>query len=393
MWGRGENVINIYGITISELSLAQGALAFGLAFAFACLLVPLIGRVYQSIGLVDEPDRRKPHQGTIPLSGGSAVLAAALASGLVLFGFNLNYFDSHPMLLWGTAVLLITGLLDDYYELRASIRLIIQLLVATGVVYWEGLVIRHIGLPFGTSAGTLGLNVFAEPLTILAIVMMINAINMLDGLDGLLGGVVLLIFGSLLYVGLLDGMDTFNALALLTLMGGVLGFLVWNYRGFDARQAKFFLGDSGSMTLGFLVAYLAINTAMDPHATASALVPPITVAWIVALPAAEMVTMIYKRMIRGKNPMAPDQTHLHHLLMRGGFSPWQSVTLVHSLQAGLALVGIVCWLLGVPQWSQYLMLAGFFVGYAALSLRARDVARNLRQPKPSHDQTVGRSES
>lgn len=139
------------------------------------------------------------------------------------------------------------------------------------------------------------------------------------------------ILGLLCKEGLIDGMDTFIALALLALIGALLGFLAWNYRGFDARQAKFFLGDSGSMTLGFLVAYLAINTAMNPHAGNRALVPPITVAWIVALPAAEMLAMIFKRLVRGTNPMAPDQTHLHHLLMRGGFSPWQTGTLMHMV--------------------------------------------------------------
>lgn len=378
---------------IHELPIGQWGWLLGLAFVLAVVFVPLLGHVYQRLGINDEPSSRKPHDGVIPLSGGTAVLLAAVVSAGVIFGFNLDYLADHPMLFWGTLVLLITGLIDDRVELRASIRLVIQLLVAVAVVYWEGLVIRHVGTPFGDSSATLGLNVFAEPLTVLAIVMMINAVNMLDGLDGLLGGVVVLVFGSLLYVGLIDGMDTFIALALLALIGALLGFLAWNYRGFDARQAKFFLGDSGSMTLGFLVAYLAINTAMNPHAGNRALVPPITVAWIVALPAAEMLAMIFKRLVRGTNPMAPDQTHLHHLLMRGGFSPWQSVTLIHALLASLALIGIVCWLVGVPQWLQYLMLIGFFVGYAFLSLYARRVAHFLARPRRSRDHRVSRSES
>jgi len=270
------------------------------------------------------------------------------------------------------------GFADDRWDLSAPIRLLVQLLVAIGVVYWEGLVIRHLGMPFGEGVGLVGLGALAEPLTVLAIVAMINAVNMLDGLDGLLGGVLLIAFGCLWYLGITDGMEVVIATTLVLLSWALLGFLVWNYRGFNGRQARFFLGDFGSATLGYLLAYLAIQTAMDPHLELSTLVPPIAVAWVVALPAAELIAMVFKRLVRRDNPMVADQTHLHHLLMRGGFSAWQTVALIHGLMLSLALVGIVCWRLGVPEWVQYLMLTGFFVAYVFLSYFARDVAHFLR---------------
>ena len=356
--------------------LVHGWLGATLSFILAVVLTPLMGRVFEQIGIYDAPEsQRKVHNGHVPLSGGMSVFLALVLVVLIEITPSKDYFLAHPMLFIGGTVMLGLGLWDDFKELSALTRLLVQLLVASLVVFWEGLSIVHLGMPFGEARGFVGTSFFGAPLTILALVLMVNAVNMLDGLDGLLSGIMVIGFSGLLYLGVSDGMVIFLVHAHVLLVASLLGFLVWNYRGFGQTQAKYFLGDSGSNFLGFMLAYMAINTAMDPHSDPRTLVPPITVAWVVALPAAELLTMVIKRLMRGVHPMQADRTHLHHLLLRGGLSKFQAVLMIHGLMLGLVVWGAMMWCLEVSQGIQFIQLTAFFVAYGLISYNAHKIGR------------------
>ena len=359
--------------------LAHGWLGATLAIVISVVLTPLCGRWLGGMGLYDASEEaRKVHQGKVPLSGGLSVFFALVLVILIEYTPSKAYFLAHPMLFIGGSLIFLLGLWDDFAELGAKTRLIAQFVIAGLVVYWEGLSIAHLGMPLGVDRGYVGTWVLGEPMSVLAIVLMINAVNMLDGLDGLLAGLMVIAFSGLLYLGLTDGMDLFLIHSIVLLICALLGFLVWNYRGFGNTQAGYFLGDSGSMFLGFMLAYFAINTAMDPHSSPQMLVPPITVAWVVALPAAELLTMFVKRLIRGAHPMNADRTHLHHLLLRGGFSKFQAVLFIHSMMLVLVVWGAALWRLGVSESVQFVQLGVFFVGYGFISYYADKIARLLR---------------
>ena len=359
--------------------LAHGWLGALLAFMIAVVLTPLMGHLLHGMGLYDAPEEeRKLHRGEVPLSGGLAIFLALVSVVLIEYTPTKAYFLAHPMLFIGGGLIFLLGLFDDFLELSARTRLIVQFVVAALVVFWEGLSIAHLGMPLGEARGYVGTWIFGAPMSVLAIVLMINAVNMLDGLDGLLAGLMVIAFSGLLYLGVADGMDIFLIHSITLLIFALLGFLVWNYRGFGKTQAGYFLGDSGSMFLGFMLAYMAINTAMDPHSSPQMLVPPITVAWVVALPAAELLTMFVKRLIRGAHPMNADRTHLHHLLLRGGFSKFQAVLFIHSMMLVLVVWGAALWRLGVSESVQFVQLGVFFVGYGFTSYHADKIARLLR---------------
>jgi len=296
-------------------------------------------------GLVDIPKGRKQHEGHIPLIGGLAIF---FGYGLGILAVGQSFFDYRAMFV-GMCLLLVFGLLDDLKEISAKRKLLLQLFVASILVFWGGYQLADLGNMLGF--GVFELGVFAIPFTVICVVGFINAINMVDGVDGLAGGVTL---GEILLLVLVSSLaDMGNAVQMQILAAATVGFLVFNFPVRKGQNASIFLGDSGSMMLGFAVAAFAIEVALKGH------VPPIVIASILVMPVFDAAILMVRRIMKGLSPFEPDREHLHHVLERAGFDKKTSVYILVFWSVMPAVIAIGLWQNGFPEWLITLLLFVF----------------------------------
>lgn len=306
-------------------------------FLLAMGLVPLLRPLAHAVGLLDRPGRRKQHLGVMPLTGGLSI-AVAWLFGLYWLEHSLAPYVS---LVAGMALMLFVGVVDDRFGLPAGIKLLTQALAAGMMVVWGGLMVTSLG-----STG-LSLGPWAAPFTVLCVVIMINAINMADGLDGLAGGLVAVAMIMLATVAALGGAEPPLLAIIGILWAAVLGFLAFNLRHPFLRRAKVFLGDSGSLMLGFAVAWLAVYVSQVPMTVS---VYPVTIASILLLPVVDVLALIIIRAREGRNPMSPDRRHLHHRLLLAGLRHNVSVWALLLGMTVLGTIGIVWWQMAWSEW-------------------------------------------
>ena len=332
-----------------------------------------VRRLIVRMGWLDKPNFRKWHVGAVPLAGG---LLIALSSVIVMGATGLWAYPAWQ--LWvGALMVFAIAFIDDRYPIRARFRLSVQLAAGLLVTASTGWVLRSLGPVLGGYEIHLGL--VALPFTLLGIAALTNAINMTDGLDGMAGGVIAsalfwLAMGFLLVAadvreagnaGLADQAGG-TARALAVLIGAILGFLAFNQRTPWRKTAAIFLGDGGSMMLGFTIAVLCVYLASGFGAAG---VSPVAVGWIVAIPVIDLFSCILRRLMAGVTPMTPDRRHLHHLVMAAGLPASRAVPVLQVLCLLSGLVGIGGWRLGVPDaWLLYGLLLTFAV-YFSVSLR------------------------
>ncbi len=298
-------------------------------------LLPPLAR---KIGLVDKPGGRKKHNGSIPLIGGIAMYAGVIAA----IWLTQADFSGYQGLLLGGGLLLLVGSLDDKFNLSAASRFIAQVTAALLAFYFDQLSLAHLGNLFGSSPFELG--DWALPVTIVAIVGVINALNMSDGMDGLAGGLTLITLGSLTVVALYAGHFEY-AFLLPVLIAAVLAFLSRNMRTRRHKHASVFMGDGGSMFLGFTLAWLVIKASQDPATGFT----PTTALWIFALPLLDTVCIMLRRMLKGRSPFAPDREHFHHILLVAGHSVRRSVLIILGIATLLAGGGLLGLFLQLPE--------------------------------------------
>ncbi len=320
-----------------------------LALALSVLGILALRRPGLALGLVDKPGGRKVHARTVPLVGGMAVLLA--------FGLALLLSPVPPAvyaLLYSLSVILaLVGLIDDSTGLPPLVRITAQLFVALLAVYAGGPILTDLGAWPG--GAPLQLGALAAPITMLALVGFTNSLNMMDGADGLAGAVALVILAGLGIAAVLAG-NTHVPLLAATLGAALVGFLAFNLRAPWRRRASVFLGDSGSLALGFALVWLAIETAMLPGRVIS----PLGIAWLLALPVIETLNLIIRRLMRGQNPLHPDREHLHHILRRAGFSVAQTTLLIVAGVVVLGAAGMSAAWAGVAD--EWLWLGLFILG-------------------------------
>jgi UDP-GlcNAc:undecaprenyl-phosphate/decaprenyl-phosphate GlcNAc-1-phosphate transferase len=187
------------------------------------------------------------------------------------------------------------------------------------------------------------LNQLSIPFTIFALVGLINAINLSDGLDGLAGGLSAIALAFFSGIAWLLGFPNALALGLATL-GAALGFLIFNIRHPWQQRARVFMGDSGSLVLGLILGVLSFKLTQRPVGTG---MPPVLALWILAVPLIDTVTVLLRRIAAGRNPLKADQQHLHHIILRAGFSHAQTVWIILGVAAGLAALAVLAWKIGV----------------------------------------------
>jgi len=285
-------------------------LCFVTAFVIAMLLIPPLIKLIVRFKLYDQPGLRKEHNMPIPTMGGIAVCLGMLVALLLWFRFSGDFFTIS--FFFSILVLLAIGIMDDLNDLRARNKLVLQLGLAS-LIAFSGVRITN----FNGILGITELPISAQySLTILAITGITNSFNLIDGIDGLAGG---LGFMSLIILGLFLTLcgDINIALIAFALAGGLLGFLYYNF-----NPARIFMGDTGSLVLGFVVAVLSVRLIelnSGEHFVVLQNVPVFAFS-LVLIPVFDTLRVFTLRIWRGKSPFDPDKTHIHHLLTNNGWS-------------------------------------------------------------------------
>lgn len=293
------------------------------AFVASILLTPIVKRFAIRIGAVDKPNYRKVHAKIMPRLGGLAIFLSFMIGFLIMRPAD----DAAWAIIVGALIIVATGIVDDMYEITAKAKFAGQILAALIVVFWGGLEIPFINLPFG---GAIDFGYLNIPLTILWIVGITNAINLIDGLDGLAAGVSTIALVTLTGMAFIKG-DVFVIVTASILAVSTLGFLIYNF-----HPAKIFMGDTGALFLGFMISVLALSGFKN--VTFISLVIPII---ILGVPVSDTFFAIVRR-IREKQPLsAPDKSHLHHCLLRAGFSHRQTVLIIYGIAALFGLAAII----------------------------------------------------
>ncbi|MBC6907467.1 undecaprenyl/decaprenyl-phosphate alpha-N-acetylglucosaminyl 1-phosphate transferase [Saccharophagus sp. K07] len=341
-----------------EIGLAVLLVAFLITFGMVKVLQPLA----YLIDLVDKPGGRKQHDGVIPLIGGIAVFIGIFLTAYLF----LDQPTFIRLFMVGGGFMVFLGAVDDRYDLSPRLRLVGQILVASIFVYGLDIYLANFGNLVGL--GNIEVGWAGYFLAILSLVGVVNAFNMLDGIDGLIGSFGLISFMGLAY--LFGGAGQTN-LALLSMLfiGAVSAFLIFNIWGVPSRQKrinKIFMGDAGSMFLGLALGVLLIYGS---QAEIKAFDPVIAI-WFVLLPMTDMFTLMYRRIRRGKSPVAPDRTHIHHILMRAGFKPWQALYILVLVQTVLVLFGITASVYELPEYVSFAAALGFVGFYQVLMKRS-----------------------
>ena len=324
-----------------------GAVTALAACAVCAAAAPAAARAGRRWRLLDEPDHRKRHPEAVPCTGGAAVMlgfAAACLAAFWLGAFDAAEDRPGSTLVVATAIVFAVGLLEDARGCPIALRLLAQS-AAAALVVAAGNPIAAIGTPFGTvefgaTAGSL--------LAVVWLVGITNAINLMDGLDGLAGGVASIIAGSLAVFAAVQG-DPASIAVSAALCGACAGFLPWNW-----RPAKLFLGDSGALTIGFVLAWLSLTASLKASTAVAVFVPVL----VLGVPAVDTLLVMGARFAEPKRLMRDrvrrilqaDRLHLHHLLsgFSGDAQPRRVVLGLYGLVSFFCLVSLLAVLDGNP---------------------------------------------
>ncbi|MED1204361.1 glycosyltransferase family 4 protein [Heyndrickxia acidicola] len=297
---------------------------------FICLissiiLTPFVKKLAFKIGATDKPNQRKVHQTIMPRMGGFAIFLSFIIGFLILRPEG-DHAQPLPIIL-GSLIIVGLGILDDIIELSAKIKFVGQLAAALIVVFWGGAEAQFINLPFG---GQIQFGYLSIPLTVFWIVGVTNAINLIDGLDGLAAGVSSIALITISAMALIMG-NVFAATMGAIVLMSTLGFLIYNF-----HPAKIFMGDAGSLFLGFMIAVLSLLGFKN--ITVISLIIPVI---ILGVPLSDTFFAIIRRVSNNQPIYAPDKSHLHHCLLRIGFSHRQTVLLIYAIAAMFGLAAII----------------------------------------------------
>ncbi len=301
----------------------------------AIILVAALRPLAIHLKLVDRPGDRKVHKGDIPLVGGPVIWV------VVLFGVLIFIKNPPWSALFAATMLVVLGVIDDRQPVPATIKLVFHIAAATIVVMGENLAISNIGV----LAQTYPLPTFSAIHTILAVVAItvsINAFNMIDGIDGLAASLALLALthAVIAFDLIIGGAPADYATFAFLVSGALAGFLMFNLEIFNSR--KVFLGDSGSMLIGLIVAIALIGASQETNRLAgSPNIPPTLCLWILAIPITDITCIVIRRLANGRSPLAPDRTHLHHKIMEYGFSARRTLLILILSAVGAFWIGLV----------------------------------------------------
>ena len=324
---------------------------FMTALFTSLLMVPFLRRWALERGELDQPDQRKQHTMPMPRLGGIAIFLSFLFSAIVFVPIS----NCTRGILAGGLIIFVTGLLDDMRGLSAKQKFVGEIIAClTGILIGNHYLVS-LGDLFGF--GEILLPIWLGiPFTVFAVVGVINAINLIDGLDGLAGGVSMLALSAFFVFGLLND-DMTTMLLSAALIGGILGFLKYNF-----YPARIFMGDAGSLTVGFILGFLAIHVTQHPSSEVSPVVPLL----ILGVPIIDTIWVMSRRVLNGHSPFVPDRTHMHHRFLNLGFEHRFTVLIIYGLTTFWVFFAVLD-----MQLPDYVLFYGFLVlnmtGYLVLN--------------------------
>lgn len=335
-----------------------------IAFIIAYLLMPVVSRLAFRIGAIDEPGGRKVHHQPMPRLGGVGIFLAFVVVVLATQKLNSSLIG---MLLGATAVFVV-GIFDDIYRLSPWTKLAAQIAAACIAVYF-GVRVQVMTNPFD---GVFQLGILSIPLTILWIIGITNAVNLTDGLDGLAGGVCGIAAITIAIVAWKGDQTAVTFLALV-LAGAIAGFLPHNF-----HPARIFMGDSGSMFLGFVLACLSVSGLAKGATLISLCIPVI----ILGIPVFDTLFAIVRRVNNQVPIFEPDKAHLHHRLLDMGLSHQGSVVIIYIVSAFLGAAAVIMTYVSSPKALLILavVLALIIIGAQRVGITGADDV-SPREPK------------
>lgn len=329
-------------------------LVFLTAFFATLFVLPKLANIAHRIGLVDHPNERKVHKTPRPLVGGIGMMISATFSALILIpiGGLRGYF-------LGVALLLLIGFFDDFREIGHRQKFIAQILATALLIYFSKVSLVSFGDLVGLGNIDLsGSRLLVWAVTVFCVVGVINAINMIDGLDGLAGGISFLAFLTFAIHASLIGNQNLMLLNL-ALAGAVLGFLNYNW-----APSTLFMGDAGSLCLGFSLAFMSLAITQGDGVKVSPVVPLL----ILAVPITDTVFVMTKRIFRGESPFKPDKYHLHHIFLRYGMGRVGAVKVILGLSGVLCVSSLLGQIKKFSDYSLFLIYVGYALTYVLSSL-------------------------
>jgi len=296
------------------------------AMISALCAIKILRPIAIDINLVDIPDDRKQHDGSVPLIGGLSIY----------FGLMVAIYITQPLpdnlfyLLMIASLVLLIGLLDDLKDLGIWPRILVQIISCLLLVLFTDTCITSLGSPFGSNEIELGK--LAIPFTIFAVVGLVNAFNMSDGIDGLAGSLAIVtIIGIILFDAVTKNPPLLGFLLMFS--AALLPYLFTNL----ISAQKIFLGDAGSLLIGFILAWILVFLSQGDSRS----MVPTSVLWCVAIPVIDTFTVCFQRIRTGKSPLSADRQHFHHLLLDAGFSPKKALLIILFFASSLLVLGLI----------------------------------------------------
>lgn len=293
-----------------------------IGFTVSLLAVPFFTALAVKTHVLDIPSERKIHIDNIPLLGGLGIFSAYLTAVLLINEFS----PAILAMIAANFIIILTGVLDDIKSLNAQRKLVGQIAAATLIVIFT----NYRFYVTGVDIPLINHPILSVIITYFWIVGVTNALNLIDGMDGLAGGIAFMAFGAIGYAAYSKGFEV-NAFICMGLMGGTLGFLRYNI-----PPAKVFMGDTGSLFLGFNIAVMSMAVSHKSGTLLSVMIP----VMFISLPLFDTALAIFRRTLKGQNPMSADKEHLHHRLLSLEFSSVQTLMIFYSLSIVLMIISI-----------------------------------------------------
>ena len=263
-------------------------------FITTLLFISLLIKNAKVLGLVDIPNERSSHTKITPRGAG---IGFGLSFFITIFSFHFSLFLENWMIFLGIFLVFLVGILDDHRNTSPKTKFYI-IFIATFLLYLSDISIYSLGNFFGFEISLL---YFALPFTMFALAGFTNALNLVDGVDGLAGTIAIVILLSFLYIAHIHN-DTLMIILCRVTIISLLAFLMFNW-----NPAKIFMGDSGSLFLGFVISVVAVMSLKYIH--------PIAIFYLAAIPIVDTLIVMVRRIRNGKSPFSPDKTHIHHVLL------------------------------------------------------------------------------
>jgi len=306
--------------------------SFIVSFLFVCAATPILIKLGIKFGFVDQVNQRKIHRGVIPRIGGIGISLGTLLPIFLLFyihgGVHIETTNNIYLFFVGGLGISLLGLFDDIKGINAKVKFLFQIVIAV-MATMHGALIKSLPMPWGQQE----LGFFGYILTVFWIIGIINAFNLIDGMDGLSSGITLFSSLTISMLAIVNGTYYLPvALVGLALAGAVTGFLIYNF-----NPAKIFMGDSGSMFIGYILAVLSLKSQSKAHAVVSIMVPIIAMG----LPILDTTLAFLRRILRHQSIFAADKQHIHHFLLSLGFNQRKTVLILYAISILFTILSMI----------------------------------------------------